>query len=79
MASGNACMMDGNLSMAPSGFRQLYIIQEPLGNTAVSTVVALLQTNSQDMYEILLQAVVDTWDEIGLNPDPTTLLILKRK
>lgn len=56
-------------------FRQLYVIWAPLGNTAVSTVFALQQTKSQDIYEILLQAVVDHCHEIMLYADPTTIIV----
>ena len=66
--------MDGNPAVAPPGFCQLYVIRCPLGNTAVSTLYALLQRKSLETYENLLHAIVDKCSELHQDPDPTTLL-----
>lgn len=75
LASADTWLMDGNYAMAPQDFLQLYVIRVPIGNTAVSTVFACLQTKTQDTYEILLQAVMDHCHEIELYPDPTTIIV----
>ena len=67
--------MDGNHAVAPPGFCQLYVIRCPLGNTAVSTLYALLQRKSQETYENLLHAIIDKCSEMHQDPDPTTVVI----
>ena len=66
--------MDGNYAMAPQGFLQLYVIRVPLGNTAVSTVYAVMQRKSQASYEELLQTVIDVCERMDLVIDPATIL-----
>ena len=67
--------MDGNYVVAPEHFCQLYVIRCPLGNTAVSTVYALLQRKSQATYELLLQAIMDKCRLLHMEPDPSTIVI----
>ena len=45
--------MDGNFSLAPKVFQQLYIIRAKLGNSAVTCAYALLIGRSQGQYEYL--------------------------
>ena len=75
LSTANTWMMDGNFSMAPSGFLQLYIIRVPFGEITLSTVYALLQDKSQDTYEELLSAVIDRCHELELLPDPATIIV----
>ncbi|XP_041370954.1 uncharacterized protein LOC121384563 [Gigantopelta aegis] len=42
LAAANTLYMDGNFSMAPKVFKQLYVIRVPFGDTAITTVYALL-------------------------------------
>ena len=59
LAASDTWMMDGNFKMAPKHFMQLYVIRVLLGETAVSTVYALLERKTQETYEKLLQAIMD--------------------
>ena len=60
LAAAQTWYMDGNFSVAPNNFSQLYVIRCPLGNTAVSTVYALLQRKSRETYEYLLNTLRQT-------------------
>lgn len=60
-------MMDGNFSMGPHGFLHLYVIRVPLSETSV---YSLLQNKTQDIYEELLQAVMNRCHELDTFPDP---------
>lgn len=62
--------MDGNFSMAPKIFSQLYIIRAPLGTSAITCVYAFLSNKSQSLYEEMLQALLDTCERHDLYPDP---------
>ncbi|XP_076042354.1 uncharacterized protein LOC143026220 [Oratosquilla oratoria] len=73
LAHADTWMMDGNFSMAPRHFLQLYI-RVPLDNTAVTTVYAHLQRKSQETYQDLIQIVLDHCARQDLYPDPTTVL-----
>ena len=74
LAHADTWMMDGNFAMAPRHFLQLYIIRVPLGNTAVTTVYALLQRKTQETYQDLIQIVLDHCARLDLYPDPITVL-----
>lgn len=66
--------MDGTFATAPKLFQQLYIIRVPIGQSAVTCVYAFMTDKSQSMYEQMLRAIVDKCDELGFNPDPTTVI-----
>lgn len=74
LAAADTWFVDGNFSMAPMGFMQLYVIRVPLGNTGVSTVYALLQRKSQQSYAELFRAVLDYCETQELYPEPSTIL-----
>ena len=75
LSSADTWFMDGNFSMCPRGFSQLYVIRAPIGTTAVSTVFACMQNMSRVAYETLLQAVIDRCHQIGMNPEPATIVV----
>ncbi|KAL8574346.1 hypothetical protein ACOMHN_057338 [Nucella lapillus] len=75
LCTADTWYMDGNHAVAPEHFWQLYVICCPLGDTAVSTVYALLQRKSQATYELLLQAIVDKCRLLHMEPDPSTIVI----
>ena len=63
--------MDGNFSIVPAIFSQLYVIRAPLGNTTVACVYAFLPTKSTGVYRELFQAISDGSDAVlGFLPDP---------
>ena len=43
LSTADTWFMDGNFTMAPPGFLQLYVIRVPLGSTTVGIAYALLQ------------------------------------
>lgn len=61
--------------MTPLEFLQVYVIRVPIGNTAVSSVFACLQTKTQDPYEALLQAVMDCSHETEIYGSPTNITV----
>ena len=67
--------MDGNFSMSPQHFAQLYVIRVKLGETAVSAVYAFLQRKNQETYEELFQAVLDRCQDLGYFPFPESVMI----
>jgi hypothetical protein len=75
LAVADTWFVDGNFSMAPRGFMQLYIIRVPLGTTAVTTVYALLERKSLQCYQELFQAVMDYCETLEL-PEPTPATVL---
>ena len=60
--------------VAPHIFIQLYVIRAPLDSGSVSCVYALLSDKSEATYQQLITAVVDHCDELGFQPDPTTII-----
>lgn len=66
--------MDGTFSTAPKLFEQLYIIRAPLGESAVSCIYALLTGKSQEIYEEMLQAILNKRDEYGLELNLNTTM-----
>ena len=75
LAQSTTWYMDGNFAMAPSLFLQLYVIHVPLGDTTVPVVYAFLQHKTQNIYEEILQAIVDRCRTIGVEADPTCVVI----
>ena len=66
--------MDGNFSLAPAVFEQLYVIRAPLGTTCISCVYALLPGKTEAVYTQMLEAVTDACTALGFNADPTTVI-----
>lgn len=59
LAGADTLYMDGNFAMAPNIFKQIYVIRVPFGDTAVTSVYALLPNKTRATYEELFQAIVD--------------------
>ena len=75
LATADTWFVNGNFSMAPRGFMQLYVIRVPLGTTAVSAVYALMERKSQQCYQELFQTILDYCDTVDLPaPSPSTVL-----
>ncbi|KAL8621870.1 hypothetical protein ACOMHN_046074 [Nucella lapillus] len=75
LARADEWFMDGNFSMAPDHFCQLYVIRAPVGDTCVSCVYALLPNKTQETYEQMLQAILDRCDGLQLMPDPSQVIV----
>lgn len=67
--------MDGNHAMCPTQFRQLFVIQVPLGTASIPVEYTLMQDKRQSSCEEMFQAVVDKWEELGYSPDPLTVIV----
>ena len=74
LARSDIWMMDGTFDTAPRIFKQLYVIRAPLDTGSVSCVYALLSDKSEDTYQELLRAILERCDELGFQPDPTTVI-----
>lgn len=66
--------MDGNSSIAPDIFMQLYVIYVPLGDAVVSYVYALLPNKEQMSHKVVLRAIVDRCEDLGFTLDPSTVI-----
>jgi hypothetical protein len=55
LAQSQVWFMDGNFSMAPLLFQQLYIIRAQLDDGAVTCVYALLSGKTQAIYEVVFR------------------------
>ena len=65
--------MDGNFTIAPNIFDQLYVIRAPLGDAAVTCVYALLSGKSQAVYDEMFRGMEAKCEELGFNLDPSTV------
>ena len=74
LAVARTWFIDGNFSMAPLIFKQLYIIRAPLGNIAITCVYSFLPGKSELIYRELFQAIVDTCERLGFNVNPTHII-----
>ena len=70
----NTWFMDGNFSLAPPVFDQLYVIRASLGTTCISCVYALLPGKSETVYTEMLEAVTDACTALVFSADPTTVV-----
>ena len=50
------------------------MISAPLDTGSVSCVHALLSDKSEDTYQELLRVILEHCDELGFQPDPTTVI-----
>lgn len=76
LGQSDTWFMDGNYSMSPSIFEQLYVIRARVGETetAVSCVYAFLPGKSTQIYQELLQAVLDKMETMQIYPDPKVVV-----
>ena len=69
LCRANTWFMDGNFSLAPPVFEQLYVIRAPLGTTCISCVYALLPGKTEAVYTQMLEAVSDACTALGFNAE----------
>ena len=67
--------MDGNFSVAPQGFAQLYVIRVPLGESAMTAAYVFLQRKNQAAYEEMLEALLDQCEAESYYADPDKIVI----
>ena len=74
VSEGTQWFLDGNFSLAPAGFQQLYIIRVALQTTAITAVFALMQSRDVDAYSELFNVIKDTCERRHLTiPTPETV------
>ena len=66
--------MDGTHSTCPKQFKQLFVIRAPLGDTCVSVVYALLPSKEQEVYEVMLTALLDVCLQQNIRPKPERVM-----
>jgi len=54
---------------------QLCVIQAPLGESSVSCVYTLLSDKTQSTYEGVINAIQNRCNNLGFQPDPTTMIM----
>ena len=74
LGQSDTWFMDGNYAMSPGVFEQLYVIRAHLGESAVSCVYAFLSGKSTQIYQELLQAVLDKMETMQIYPDPRVVI-----
>ncbi|KAK4885203.1 hypothetical protein RN001_001474 [Aquatica leii] len=70
-----AIYVDGNFSLAPPLFTQLYVVRVKVQEVFVICAYSLLQKKTQSTYETMLRAIVSACEEKNLFPDPTNVHI----
>jgi len=62
--------MDGNFSMAPLIFQQLYVIRVKVNGVFITAAFILLKNKTESSYEEMLQIIIHKCAERNLFPDP---------
>lgn len=70
LADATTWYIDGNFSLAPNLFTQLYIIRIQKNDIFVSVVYCLLQTKTQFTYEELFNTILKECEVREIYPDP---------
>ena len=75
LATSRVCHVDGNFSMAPNIFVQIYVIRAPLDSSAISCAYILLPGKTEGMYTEMLREMVNACRGLGLNSTPQTIVM----
>ncbi|XP_022162593.1 uncharacterized protein LOC111028312 [Myzus persicae] len=62
--------MDGNFSMAPLIFQQLYVIRVKVHSVFITAAFILLKNKTESSYEEMLKIIIHKFAERNLFPDP---------
>ncbi|KAK4883085.1 hypothetical protein RN001_006404 [Aquatica leii] len=73
LSQSNEWYFDGNFSLAPPMFLQLYVIRIRLRGLLLTAAFSLLQKKSQTMYENMLRTLLQKCEERQLYHDPTII------
>ena len=73
LCSADQWFMDGTFGAAPRQFQQLFIIRAMEDNIPVTCVYAFLPSKEQSAYEDVLSAVMLSCNNMGLDPEPSTV------
>lgn len=65
--------MDGNFSLAPNIFQQLYVIRVEINNVFITAIYILLEKKTQTTYEKMLSIIMEKCEELEMYPDPNTI------
>ena len=61
----NRWFVDGTFSVEPPLFKQVFAIRTKLGETAVTCCYALLSGEAQELYEEVIEAVLNRCETLG--------------
>jgi len=75
LAEADEWYMDGNFTLAPTFFQQLYVIRVQVRGIFITTIFCLLQNKSQKTYENVFNIILEKCADINLNPCPNVLNI----
>lgn len=75
LAESDEWYMDGNFTLAPTFFQQLYVIRVQVRGIFITAVFCLLQNKSQKTYENVFNIILEKCANINLNPCPSILNI----
>lgn len=70
LANSSVWFMDGNFSLAPKHFQQLYVIRVKVRELFITSVFCLLERKTQVTYENMLQTIIQKCAEREIFPDP---------
>jgi hypothetical protein len=62
--------MDGNFTMAPLIFQQIYVIRVKVNSFFITAAFILLENKTESSYEKMLQIIIHKCSERNLFPDP---------
>jgi hypothetical protein len=74
-AGANEVFIDGNFTMAPPQFQQLYVLRVAFGEGAVSCIYALMQRKTRDAYTELFQNIRRVCDDRQLQWTPNKAIM----
>lgn len=69
----DAWYLDGNFSLAPLHYLQLYVIRVKVQGIYTTSVYCLLQRKTQETYEYMLHTIMRECETRDLFPSPTTI------
>jgi hypothetical protein len=75
LAEGKTWFMDGNFSLAPKAFSQVYVIRAKSGGVGVTCVYAFLTGKTRVQYEEMLVGIRDKCAELGFSIVPKTVVV----
>ena len=67
--------MDGNFSVSPRIFKQIYVISVPFSSSSITVVYALLERKTKETYAEMLEVLCTACEERDLFPKPEFVMV----
>ena len=67
--------MDGNFSMSPRIFKQIYVIRVPFSSSSITVAYALPERKTKETYAEMLEVLCTTCEELDLFPEPEFVMV----